>query len=186
MTMATKKKVMYGLLLVTILLSIWVKKNEDKSPDDAIETANNLVKDKHVSNHTPNVSSHLPLKSSALDIKAWREKNAIFSASDVDLFSVNNWKSERLHAIEISQQKAQAEAPIEVEAPKPPPLPFTYFGQIQEDEHSNYILLMQGQKLLTTAVGKVISQHWRVDSEDEQMIQLTYLPLNDVVTLPKN
>lgn len=181
-----KNKVMYGLLLATILLSIWVKKNENTSADDVIETANELVNDNGVSNHSLKVSNHLSLKLAALDIKAWREKNAIFSASDVDLFSINNWKSERLQKIEMTLQKEQAEAPISIEAPKPPPLPFTYFGQIQEDEHSNQIILMQGQKLVTTAVGKVISQNWRVDSEDEHMIELTYLPLNEVVTLLKN
>jgi len=184
--MTTKNKVMYGLLIVTILLSLWVKQNENTGSDDSIDKVNEMVINKRVSHHSSKVSNHSQAKVDALNIKAWREKNAIFSASDVDLFSANHWKSERLQAIKVAEQKKQAEAPIVVEAPKPPPLPFTYFGQIKEDEHSNYILLMQGQKLLSTAVGKVISQNWRVDSEDEQMIQLTYLPLNEVVTLQKN
>jgi hypothetical protein len=177
--MTTKNKVMYGLLIVTILLSLWVKQNENTGSDDAIDKVHEVEINKKVSHHSR-------AKVDALNIKAWRGKNAIFSASDVDLFSPNHWKSEPLQAIKVAEQQKQAEAPIVVEAPKPPPLPFTYFGQIKEDEHSNYILLMQGQKLLTTAVGKVISQNWRVDSEDEHMIQLTYLPLDEVVTLQKN
>lgn len=187
MAITTKNKVLYGLLIITILLSIWLKQNEDTNTQDSIEVINKSSTNNKMSQHRKG-SRQAEDESAVLDIKKWREKNAIFNDSKVDLFSKSNWKSEQLEAIKAEQEERLAEAAEAevIEPPKPPELPYTYFGQIKENEQASYIILMQGTKMVTTRVGEVINQNWRVDAEDERSIKFTYLPMDEVVMLPKN
>jgi hypothetical protein len=62
--------------------------------------------------------------------------------------------------------------------PTVPPAPFTYMGKYEESPANTQIFLLANGKLYSTTQGKNIDGQWRLDGEDANNLQLTYLPLN--------
>lgn len=66
--------------------------------------------------------------------------------------------------------------------PAAPPLPFAYLGQYIEGD-TQLLILSRGNRVLTTAVGDVIADTYRVDRFAGGDIHFTYLPLGITQTL---
>lgn len=61
--------------------------------------------------------------------------------------------------------------------PSAPPMPFTYLG-LYEGAVGKVIMLVKGDHVYTVSAGDVIENTYRVDSAEQGMVELTYLPLN--------
>lgn len=71
------------------------------------------------------------------------------------------------------------------EPPKPtaPPLPFSYVGQMEDENGRVVVYLAHGNRALTVGVGDNIDGHYRLDSIEDAAVQMTYLPLDIKQTL---
>jgi hypothetical protein len=61
--------------------------------------------------------------------------------------------------------------------PSAPPMPFAYLG-LYEGAVGKVIMLVKGDHVYTVSVGDVIENTYRVDSVEQGIVELTYLPLN--------
>ena len=61
--------------------------------------------------------------------------------------------------------------------PSAPPMPFTYLG-LYEGAVGKVIMLVKGDHVYTVSVGDVIENTYRIDSVEQGMVELTYLPLS--------
>ena len=71
-------------------------------------------------------------------------------------------------------------APVKPPPPPPPaapPMPFTYLG-LYEEAAGKTVMLLRGGHVYTVAVGDVIENIYRVDSVENGVVEMTYLPLN--------
>ncbi|MBX9716531.1 MAG: hypothetical protein K2X42_08055, partial [Burkholderiaceae bacterium] len=78
---------------------------------------------------------------------------------------------------------AQAAAPPPP-PPKPvaPPFPYTYLGGLSEDGvRTNFFT--KGDRVLPVKAGDTVDAVYRVDQMTEKQMKLTYLPLNESLTL---
>ena len=66
--------------------------------------------------------------------------------------------------------------------PTPPPFPYTYMGSMRDDG-ARTAFFNQGERALAIKVGDVVDERFRVDAMTDQQMQLTYLPLNQGVTV---
>ncbi len=66
--------------------------------------------------------------------------------------------------------------------PAPPPLPFKYLGQLAEADRK-MVFLSDGDRNLVVATGDVIDNVYRVDEIGNEVLLLTYLPMNVRQTL---
>lgn len=69
--------------------------------------------------------------------------------------------------------------------PKPtaPPLPFTFMGRY-DDARKAVVMLVKGDRLYTVSVGDVIDGTYRVDRISDKSVDLIYLPLHEMQSLP--
>jgi hypothetical protein len=56
-------------------------------------------------------------------------------------------------------------------------MPFTYLG-LYEGAVGKVIMLVKGDHVYTVSVGDVIENTYRIDSVEQGMVELTYLPLS--------
>lgn len=69
--------------------------------------------------------------------------------------------------------------------PKPvaPPLPYRFMGRLLQDGKAPEVYLINGGRVLTVQAGQVLDEVYRVDSISNELLTLTYLPLNQQQTL---
>jgi hypothetical protein len=96
---------------------------------------------------------------------------AASAASRVGLFDVVSW---------------QPPVPKVVAAPPPrpvaPPFPYLYMGRLSEDGVRT-AFFMKGSRVLPVKAGDVVDAAYRVDEMTEQQMTLTYLPLNETLSV---
>ena len=68
-------------------------------------------------------------------------------------------------------------------APTAPPLPFTYLGRYGDTDARTVVLAM-GEKVYTVKVGDVIDKTYRIEKYSVGKVNMTYLPLNILQSLP--
>lgn len=73
--------------------------------------------------------------------------------------------------------------PPPVQAPTAPPLPFTYLGRYG-DTGARTVVLAMGEKVYTVKVGDVIDKTYRIEKYTFGRVNMTYLPLNILQSLP--
>lgn len=80
----------------------------------------------------------------------------------------------------------QPPAPKIVAAPPPkpvaPPFPYLYMGRLSEDGVRT-AFFMKGSRVLPVKAGDVVDAAYRVDEMTEQQMTLTYLPLNETLSV---
>lgn len=61
--------------------------------------------------------------------------------------------------------------------PTAPPMPFTYLG-LYEEAAGKIVMLVKGGHVFTVSVGDVVENNYRIDSVENGVVEMTYLPLN--------
>ncbi|MCB5188733.1 hypothetical protein LG200_12055 [Methylobacillus caricis] len=97
------------------------------------------------------------------------------SIQEADLFKSHSWY---VPPVKTAEELAPP-APV---APEPS---FAYIGKLEDGPGGTVILLASTTRLYSVAVGESIDRSWRLDKEDDNSLQLTYLPLNLGKTLLK-
>ncbi|MCW5623150.1 MAG: hypothetical protein KIT73_00320 [Burkholderiales bacterium] len=102
------------------------------------------------------------------------------SAKPIDAFGTRSWEAP---APKLTPREAAArEAAAAPAPPVAPPLPFTYVGQIG-DEDAVTVFLESQERHLAVKSGDVVDGMWRVDTIDARQVVFTYLPLSQRQTL---
>lgn len=78
----------------------------------------------------------------------------------------------------------------EVPPPSPPPLDLRFLGRMTAPDGSQTLLAMSGEVVLSLVVGQTLANGYRVNSINENFVDLSYLPLNfntrfELPTAPK-
>lgn len=75
-------------------------------------------------------------------------------------------------------------APPEIHGPPPPPpptppppLPFSYLGQLDAAGERTVFYLAQGERVHAVSVGDIIDGTYRIEADEGNQLQFTYLPL---------
>ncbi|MGY1488803.1 hypothetical protein ACW4YW_05255 [Methylobacillus pratensis] len=160
-------------LLATLAL---VFSMEDEEDAGLLPTARPARSQAAPSAQSP-VSQHTENRQHYLDWGLLQGRSVATGAEQVqaDLFRPQRWY--------VPPPKTAAEL-----APPPPVAPqpgFAYIGKLEDGPQGTVILLASANQLYSVSVGSNIDRAWRLDKEDDQSLQLTYLPLNLPKTLLK-
>lgn len=184
----TDSKRLGAMLLIAFVLTIWVLLKDDAKDSDAIELADTKQNRQAELANTSLNKTNLDKTKQATDssrlapaqdgIIPWQKLQRQPLSTKVDnVFKVHSW----LIVPKVAKIK---------EPPPPPPMaphaPFTYMGKLEDSPKGTQLFLMRGGKLYTAVKGQKIDAQWRLDSEDNDTIKLTYLPLNLPQVLAKS
>jgi hypothetical protein len=83
------------------------------------------------------------------------------------------------------QAAAVAPPPAPVVQPKPvaPQFPYQYFGRMVDVDGKTLTFLSRDGALVPIKVGTVLDQAYRIDTMTDKQISLTYLPLNEQISI---
>ena len=180
----TDSKRLGVMLVVALVLTILVLLKYDAEDTYMIELVNN--KQVKLSATTSNSASKtikksIPLNSSqSVQIAniPWQKLQRQPLIIKVDnVFKVHSW----LVVPKVAKTK---EPPLPL--PMAPPAPFTYMGKLEDTPKGTQVFLMRDGKLYTAIKGQKIDAQWQLDSEENNSIRLTYLPLNLPQVLAKS
>lgn len=176
------KKRLGAMLLVALVLTIWVLLKDDAEDTDMIE----LVDTKQARRTAPanstlnKIKQSGPLNSLELvqdGIIPWQKLQRQPLSNKVnDIFKVHSW----LVVPKVVKTKAPPPPP-----PVAPPAPFNYLGKLEGSPKGTQVFLMSNGVLISVVKGEKINQQWRLDSQDDTTLRLTYLPLNQSQILSK-
>lgn len=173
---------LWVLLLATIALTAWTIINSDiPDKNNTIElivphtTANTKNTDK-----TNNEIKLQSSESTSTDSKLIHWQRLTREANyklPKNLFSVHSW------AIIPPVRKVKPAPPS---PPVAPPAPFTYMGKMEDGPKGTLIFLIANNRVYSVTKGDQIDAFWRLDGEDSNSVQMTFLPLNLPQVLSKN
>lgn len=100
------------------------------------------------------------------------------------------WKPSDTEQRRAADAAAAAAPPVVPPAP-PPPLPkptapdpeLIYLGRIDQDGHS-YVFLGRGKDPQVVEIGGQVDSQWKVEKATATEIELRYLPLNEIRSIP--
>ena len=172
----TDNKRLGVMLAIVIALAILVLLKDDAEDTDIIELVNNkqVQQSASASNSAlKTIKKSIPLNSSepvqSVTIP-WQKLQRQPLVNQVDnVFKVHSW----LVVPKVAKIKEPPPPP-----PMAPPAPFTYMGKLEDSPKGTQVFLMRDGKLYTVIKGQKIDAQWRLDSEENNSIRLTYLPLN--------
>ena len=178
---------LYVFLLLTLLASVWISLNGDSvSTEDELQIKPMPSKmgsaEKKTQPFQPtlklaplNQLNHVPVKD-VVTAQPLEIVSRSYVPVNQNMFSLQTW------APPVAKSKKQAQ-PV-VPPPVAPPIPFSYLGKIEEDGKAEYFV-MQQNKLFNLKIGQQVQGQWRLDSEDAQYLNWTFLPLKLTQILPK-
>lgn len=189
-------KRLFVMLLIVVILTVWslLKGDEDA---DMIELASPVVvpaksSSKSSSNSTGPATQENTYKNLTQQIKtlqntqssgvfqqpvsnsdntiAWQklQREPLLSQPH-NVFKVHSW---------LVVPKPVKTKPVPPPPPVAPPAPFTYMGKLENSPQGTQIFLLRNGHLYTVIKGQKIDAQWRLDGDEMNNIQLTYLPLN--------
>ena len=170
-------KWLIGFMLLTIFLTAWTAINDDANKAD--DLSNNMPLHKPVLEKSPSIQSQSNQETSAsqpTDEAANTQPNGLqqlirkpLPTKPYNLFKVHSW----VVAPPVVKQKPQPVPP-----PVAPAAPFTYMGKLEDPIKGTQVFLMLNGRLYSVLKGEKIDQQWRLDTEDDNNIRLTFIPLN--------
>lgn len=178
---------LYVVLFITLAMTAWTAFNNEKSTG----VDNDLVADKFGSDSKKHQSAH-PLSSGIEKLKLndtalisnsdslipWQElKREAMKKNPHDVFKIHSW-------LVVSPVKKVK--PLPLPPPVAPNIPFTYAGKLENSPKGTQVFLMGNSKLYSVVMGEKVDAQWRMDSEDANTLQFTYLPLNLKQALSKS
>ena len=182
------KWLMLSLILAIVLTVWWAFISDNASDDDVIEVserklASSNLLDKNALNKPQNkLKNNKKPASNTFTASAdnvlipWQLLNREpVSNKPVNIFKVHSWL-EAPRAIRATP--IVAPIPIMPVAPVVPAAPFIYMGQMLDTPKGTQVFLINNGVLVTVVTGEKINQQWRLDSQNESSLHLTYLPLN--------
>ena len=180
---ATEKKrklLLGGALIVTLIAVVLVEEEDEERTIDTVES----VHPARSSNDRVKAQEN---NSEFLDVSKLGQRK--FNASAGELFMSTTWMPKQA-PISLEEQAAKAQqiakaSAASISTPKAPPLPFKYTGKAITDNEKWVFLSQSGENHIAKVGTKIINQY-RLDSISEDMIILTYLPLNIKQTLQIN
>ncbi|MES2579515.1 MAG: hypothetical protein V4552_03135 [Pseudomonadota bacterium] len=174
------------MLLIVAILTVWTLLKDDEDTD-TIELANPSVVPAKSSLSTPSPIKQENTHKNSLQNKqssrvfqqqasnsgnaiAWQnlQREPLLSQPH-NVFKVHSW---------LVVPKPIKTKPVPPPPPVAPPAPFTYMGKLENSPQGTQIFLLKNGHLYTAVKGQNIDAQWRLDAEDVNNIQLTYLPLN--------
>jgi hypothetical protein len=166
------------MLLIVFVLMVWVLLKDDTEDTDAIELvetkqARQAAPLRSTENKVKRSTASTDLESAQDDIISWQKLQREPLNTKVDnVFKVHSW------LVMPKVAKVKATPPPPPPTPVAPPAPFTYMGKLEDSPKGTQLFLMRGGKLYTAIKGQKIDAQWRLDNEEIDTINLTYLPLN--------
>ena len=172
------------LLLLTAIATAWtalVKENDSASSDIELQhTSRNswqTIKSSAPIAKANQALAQLQTASNNSALIPWQKlKREPNKTAAYDLFKVHSW----LVIPPIKKVKPAPPPP-----PVAPPAPFIYMGKLDNTPTGTQIFLMANNKLYTVVKGEKIDGQWRFDTEEGELLRLTYLPLSLQQTLSK-
>jgi hypothetical protein len=171
----TDPKRLGTMLLIVFVLMVWVLLKDDTEDTDAIELvekkqARQAAPMRSAENKVQQSTASTDLESAQDGIVSWQKlQREPLNAKVDNVFKVHSW----LVVPKVAKVKAPPPPP-----PVAPPAPFRYMGKLEDSPKGTQIFLMRGGKLYTAIKGQKIDAQWRLDNEEIDAINLTYLPLN--------
>ena len=173
-------------LILAIFLTVWsafisdntsdddvIEINERKSAFVSLANSDVLNKVQNTLNNTKrSIPSPFATKTDSVLIP-WQQLNReTVSNKPVDIFKIHSW-------LEVPRviKAAPITVPIAIQ-PVAPAAPFIYMGQMQDTPKGTQVFLINNGVLISVVTGEKINQQWRLDSQNESSLSLTYLPLN--------
>jgi len=156
-----RKRVLYGALAVTVVLSVASGKGQEAADELVLPPQNPL----------PRLSRPLaqPLPRIELERLQPQEAAAETETPPSNAFRAMSWY--------VPPPPPPPRPPPKPLPPTAPPMPFSFMGRYEE-EGSRIILLVKGERLYTVSEGEVIDNTYRVERLTGGQLELTYLPLN--------
>jgi hypothetical protein len=178
---------LFGLLLLTVLATIWTAvKNESPSSEDMLIAQQNATVVRQTSGRSrPNRAATKPMQhndaAATSNIIADRNLTTQMGSRSYlpithNVFSVQTWQP--------LLTKAESKARLALSPPMAPPIPYTYVGKVEEEGEIEYFVLQQN-KLINLKIGQLLQGQWRLDSEDTQYLNWTFVPMDLPQTLSK-
>ena len=164
----SSNKWLITLLLITVMLTVWMALRTNPTNDEAneLEVKHNDFPRKI----QPLIAGKLNIAINQNNLILWQElKREPLTDKANNLFKIHSW----LVIPPIKKIK-----PLPPPPPVAPQAPFTYFGKLGDSPKGTLIFLMASDKLYSVVKGENINQQWRLDNEEENILRLTYLPLN--------
>ena len=178
-------KWLIGFMLLTIILTAWTAFNDNASKE--ADLSNNKPLQKVMLEKSSRIQSQSNLETTAsepTDEVANTEPNGLqqvirkpLSTKPYNLFKVHSW----VVVPPLVKQKPQPVPP-----PVAPAAPFTYMGKLEDPIKGTQVFLMLNGRLYSGFKGEKIDQQWRLDTEDDNTIRLTFIPLNLPQVLSKS
>lgn len=175
-----RKSIIGGALLLTLIAVVLVDDEETEIVVDAVQTTQPTRASSGNARVETDTTNYL-----AVDLLGQRQ----FKAEAGNLFKSTSWVPARpqptiqQQQAALAQQAARAAAPPPV--PTPPPLQFKYIGKAIA-ENTTWVFLSESGENHVTKLGGHIEDRYRVDAVDDDVVKLTYLPLNAKQTLNIN
>ena len=176
--MATSKNnngLVWGALLLTLAATAWVASQEGSTPaEDLVATKHDKKAERSNVRRNEKPSSDLLLQLvnphvPSLIKPEWPQQNR----ESTDLFQSHSWY--------VPPPPPPPVPPPPPPKPTAPPVPFVYLGKIEDTPSGTQMMLSGNNKVYTVAIGEVIDQVWKLESEDANSLRFIYVPLK----LPK-
>lgn len=159
----------------TLIGTIWLAFFENS--EKIVEPTDRKIEMDKRSTSRPLVSSRSKKTESEIVILTLQSRALVLDVS----------KQEKLGQLFQNQSWNPPPPPPPKPAPPPPPsapaLPFTYIGK-QIEENKWQVFLARDDRTYVVAENTVIDETYRVNSIKPPILSLTYLPMNQVQTLP--
>ena len=170
-------KWLIGLMLLVMILTVWTAFNDNASKEADLSNNKPLKKVtlkkslliQSQSNQETNTSERTAEAANSESV-AWQQLiRKPPPTKSYNLFKVHSW----VVVPPVVKQKSQP-------APQPvaPPAPFTYIGKLEDPIKGTQVFLMLNGRLYSVFKGEKIDQQWRLDTENDNTIGLTFIPLN--------
>lgn len=164
----SSNKLLIILLLMTVMLTVWMALRTNPTNNEANELQ---VKHNDLPRKIqPLMSGKLNIAINQNNLIPWQAlKREPLTDKANNLFKIHSW----LVILPVNKIK-----PLPPPPPVAPQAPFTYFGKLEDSPKGTLIFLMASDKLYSVVKGENINKQWRLDNEEENILRLTYLPLN--------
>lgn len=172
-----RKMIIGGALVATLIAAVMIEDEEEV----AINAPEALQPLKPSQDRAKRIESN----PTQLDISKLGQRK--FSPLAGELFLSTTWAPKRPQIDPEEQPIKLLQAPRSVAPPVPvaPPLQFKYTGKAIED-HQTWVFLSQAGENFITKMGEKINPQYRLDAINDEMVTVTYLPLNVKQTLTIN
>lgn len=162
----TRRIVLGGALLVTVVASVWPRAQESVAPEVVAPVAQREIPSRR--------EQALPAPTSPPTLATRLERQQP-AAGVRDLFGSKTW--------EAPPPPAAARKPTAPPPPTAPPFPYVVSGSIV-DTTGVLVVFSNQQQNFVVRVGEVFEQTYRVESVDAQAVTLMYLPLGLAQRVP--